>query len=368
MTKLPSDELADPCVTGGVDPARPGEVRPGPHNHILDVAGLALGHAEDRTAWTGVTVILPQHAATAAVDVRGGGPGTRETDALAPASLVGKVDAIVLSGGSVFGLAAADSITAALALDGVGVSVRGHQVPIVPAAILFDLANGGDKAWPYPPYGELGRAAYADARRHGKELGLGNIGAGYGATAGKLKGGLGSASLLLPAGMEGGGSGMIAVGAIVAANPHGSVVIPGTSSFWAWPFEIEAEFGGRPPPARLVLPDLEVGTKVPAAGANTTLAIVATDAHLTRPEALRVAMMAQDGIARAVRPAHTPFDGDIVFALATGRWHLAGERPRLVARIGAVAADCLARAIARAVYQAAPLGCWPAYRDVALES
>lgn len=333
-------------------------LRPGPRNLITDVGGLRVGNAEDARAWTGVTVILPEAPAVAAVDVRGGAPGTRETDALDPTCLVGGIHALVLSGGSAFGLDAASAVAARLAARGVGFPVGAARVPIVPAAILFDLLNGGDKGWgETPPYAALARTALARAEAAGDgDFALGNAGAGYGAKAGTLKGGLGSASLIADGGL--------AIGALVAANPRGSVVMP-NGAFWAWPFELDGEFDSHPPPAAPVSLAEDV-VPDPAAlqpGANTTIAIVATNARLDKAEALRVAIMAQDGIARAIRPAHTPFDGDTVFALATGSWTLPEPRPLALARIGALAADCLARAVARGVYAATTLGRFPGWRE-----
>jgi L-aminopeptidase/D-esterase-like protein len=321
---------------------------PGPLNTIADVKGIAVGQAHDGEAWSGVTVILPDTAAEAAVDVRGGGPGTRETEALNAWNLVHAADAIVLSGGSVYGLAAADGVAAWLGARG-----RGYQAvatpgvprsPIVPAAILFDLANGGDKNWGIePPYRALGiRAADSVSR----EIALGTAGAGYGAFAGSLKGGIGSASWHTADG--------VTVGAIVAVNSFGSVVVPGTSHFWAGPFEIGDEFGGRGAIAARARGDEWGAAKVdPSALANTTVACIATDVALDASELRRVAVMAQDGIARAIRPVHSPFDGDTVFALSTAKRALPeGPRNFHVMRIGSIAADALARAVARGVHAA----------------
>jgi L-aminopeptidase/D-esterase-like protein len=286
----------------------------------------------------------------ASVDVRGGGPGTRETEALSPENVVGRVHAVVLAGGSVFGLGAADGVTAALSARGHGLHLKpgAPAIPLVPAAVLHDLANGGDKGWGLePPYRRMGIAAEAAATR---EFALGRIGAGRGAMAGLIPGGIGSTSLDL-------GDGLI-VGALVAANPIGSTLMPDGQTFWAWPFEIEGEFGGHhPQPQSAVvepLPDqsrlAELGRA--QAGANTTLAVIACNADLTSAECKRIGMMAHDGMARAVRPAHTPFDGDTIFALAGGQQNIGSGNARQVqiGRIGSAAADCLARAIARAVY------------------
>ena len=330
--------------------------RPGPLNLITDVPGLTVGHVTDDTVRSGATVLRTDGFWAAAVDVRGGGPGTRETEALAPENLVGRVHAIALAGGSVFGLAVADGVVAALSAQGQGLQLKpgSPAIPVVPAAVLHDLGNGGDKAWGLdPPYRHWGRQAVAVAAR---EFALGRVGAGRGAMAGHRPGGVGSASLDL-------GDGLV-VGALVAANPIGSVYMPDGQTFWAWPFEIDGEFGGhRPhghPPVVDPLPEAsrlaDLGRLQP--GANTTLAIVACNADLSTAECKRLAMMAQDGIARAVRPAHTPFDGDTVFALASGAQGL-GEGPARavqLGRLGAAAADCLARALARAVHEAARAG------------
>jgi len=325
---------------------------PGPRNLITDVTGISVGNATDETVLSGVTVLRCDAAYVSAVDVRGGAPGVRETDVLAPENLVGRCDAIVLTGGSVFGLAAADGVTSALSQSGTGLQIsdNGPPIPIVPAAVLHDLGNDGDKNWgDTPPYRQLGAAACANAAPDFK---LGSVGAGRGAMAGAVKGGLGSASIIL----EGG----ITIGALVAANPTGSVYFPDGKTFYAWPFELGSEFGGQNPPSQKDTADpFPVHSRLkqaPKAGANTTIAIIATSADLTGVEAKRVAMMAHDGIARAVRPAHTPFDGDIVFVVATAKNALPDEaplvRPAIIAQIGAAAADCLARAIARAVFEA----------------
>ncbi len=310
------------------------------------------------------------------MDVRGGGPGTRETDALAAENLVGRAHALVLAGGSVFGLAAADGVAAALSSQGTGLALRpgSPAIPIVPSAVLHDLANGGDKNWGLdPPYRALGLAAAAAAS---EDFALGAVGAGRGAMAGFIKGGIGSASIDLHDGLI--------VGALVALNSVGSGLMPDGKTYWAWPYEIDREFGGRGAPQQPMdlsdpAPDqsrlLQIGRL--EAGVNTTLAVVACNADLSTVECRRIAMMAHDGIARAVRPAHTPFDGDTVFALASGALPLGGtpgsappaaaaaaaaaaaqlstspaalSRPAHIARIGAAAADCLTRAIGRAIH------------------
>jgi L-aminopeptidase/D-esterase-like protein len=326
-------------------------LRPGPRNLLTDVPGLTVGNATDEAAKTGVTVVRFPGGWTAAVDVRGGGPGVRETAALSPENGYAQLHALTFSGGSVFGLGAADAVTSALSQAGEGFLVRPEtpRVPIVAGAVLYDLANGGDKAWGLdPPYQRLGREAFEAA---GEAFDLGAVGAGRGAKAGVTQGGLGSVSLAL-------GDGLV-VGALAAVNPVGSVFMPDGETFWAWPFEIDGEFGGRVPtgPAGAVepMPDdsrlAGLGRLTP--GANTTLAVVAVNADLTPGECLRLAIMAQDGLSRAIRPAHTPFDGDVVFAAASGAVSLGEEgRQQRLARLGSAAGDCLARAIARGVYEA----------------
>ncbi|TRO95294.1 P1 family peptidase [Glycocaulis profundi] len=318
-------------------------------NDITDIEGLAVGQAEDAGAKTGVTVVLCDAPAIAAVDVRGGGPGTRETEVLNPAGLVKSVDAVVLSGGSVYGLGAGDAVCAALGAQGRGYALMERPgvpaSPIVPAAILYDLANGGDKDWGgAPPYPALGRAALEDAAR-GAPVRLGRAGAGFGAMAGTQAGGTGSASMTRHDG--------ITVAALACVNSFGSVLMPGTECYWAWPFERDGEFGGARPPSGWTTPGESWGAAKldPAPRENTTLAVVATDAALTPEEARRVAVMAQDGMARAIRPVHTPFDGDVVFALSTARRELPEPRALNMARIGAMAADMLAIAIARGAFQ-----------------
>lgn len=336
---------------------------PGPANGAGDIAGLGLGHAEDDRGRTGVTVLLPHARTLAAVDVRGGGPGTRETDLLHPSCLVEAVDAIVLAGGSAYGLDAAGAVANALGAAGRGFRLGPAVVPIVPAAILFDLANGGDKGWgDDPPYRRLGRCALAAAEQ-GADGRVGKVGAGYGAKAGDLEGGFGQASLV--------GDGP-AVAAIIAANPVGQTVMPGSGRLWAAAFARDREMGdqppapeGPPPPtADLPVPPMRAGDPDPAGtGGNTTIGAIVTDAALTRPEAMRLAMMAQDGIALAVRPAHTPFDGDTLFALATGAVPLPEPRARSLALLGAAAQECVARAIGRAVVAATPIGNKPTYAE-----
>jgi L-aminopeptidase/D-esterase-like protein len=323
---------------------------PGARNLITDVPGVLVGNAADAVVRTGATVVTAARAFAASVHVMGGAPGTRETDLLAPENTVEAVDAIVLAGGSVHGLDAASGVVAGLRAAGRGFVAAGVRVPIVPGAILFDLANGGAKDWDESPYPALGRAAFAGA---GEAFDLGTEGAGTGARAAWLKGGLGSASAVLESGAT--------VGALAAVNAVGSVV-DAEGRFWAAPFEIGAEFGGLGPPGSGAVAEFPVNRLVP--GAHTTLAVVATDAALTKAALKRMAIAAHDGMARAVLPSHLPFDGDIVFALSTGARPL-GDPMRDAARIGHAAAVCLSRAIARGVFLARgePGDVSPAWRD-----
>jgi L-aminopeptidase/D-esterase-like protein len=328
-------------------------IRPGPRNLISDVEGILVGNADDEGVRSGVTVVLPEEPATAAGDVRGGAPGTRELGTLDPTTLTSRIDAVCIAGGSAFGLDAAGGVMAWLAERGRGFPVGPARVPIVPAAILFDLLNGGNKAWGLePPYRRLGLAACEAA---GPDFALGNAGAGYGAHAGPLKGGLGSASALSDDGLQ--------VGALVAVNCFGSVTMPGSPAFWAWALEQQGEFGGaaRPAPEGELDLDYEIQARM---GANTTIAVVATNATFDKAQMNRIAIMAQDGIARAIRPVHSPFDGDTVFALSTRR--LAPPEPiaASLARVGTIAADCVARAVVRGVHAAETLGDLPSYRSV----
>ncbi|HEU0222326.1 MAG TPA: P1 family peptidase [Paracoccaceae bacterium] len=334
-------------------------MRPGPLNLLTDVAGILVGNAEAPDFLSGTTVVLAEGRAVAAVDVRGGGPGTRETDVIAPGALTGTVDAVVLSGGSAYGLDAASGVAEWLRDRGRGLAVAGSLVPIVPAAILFDLSRGLDPSRPGTPlpYRELGQLAAEGA---GPSFRLGNEGAGLGATTAGAKGGLGSASLV----WERPGAQPWTVGAIVAANALGSALIPGTRHFRAAPFEQGAEFGGLGLPPKAPQPAAIPSKRPLQAGANTTIALVATDAPLGREDARRLAIMAQDGIALAIHPAHTPFDGDAVFALATGR--AAGPvTPEDLYVLGAMASICLARAIARGIFEAETVVGIPAWRDLA---
>ncbi len=321
-------------------------MRPGRLNLITDVAGLRVGNAQDVSLRSGCTVVTADAPFVAGVHVMGGAPGTRETDLLAPDKLVQEVDALVLAGGSAFGLDAAGGVVDGLRALGRGFAVGDQRVPIVPGAILFDLLNGGDKAWDANPYGALGRAALeaADTR-----FDIGTAGAGFGATTMDLAGGLGSASCVLDCG--------VTVGALVAVNALGRVCDDG-GRFHAAPFEMAGEFGGRGTAA--FDPCWEpCGDRVP--GQSTTIAIVATDAALTQAQATRMAIAAQDGMARAILPSHTPMDGDLVFAAATGA--VALRDPAWDAlRLGHAAATCLSRAIARGVHGARS-GALPAWSE-----
>ncbi len=320
-------------------------VRPGARNLITDVAGLTVGQAGDARLRSGVTVLLGDAPMRAVCDIRGGAPGTRDTAALDPVNLVGQADAVVLSGGSAFGLDAPSGVSSVLRARGRGFEIApgAPRVPIVPGAILFDLANGGDKDWgEEPPYRLLAKRAVEAA---GVEFALGSAGAGMGATAGCYKGGIGSVSAVTDDG--------VTVGALAAVNSLGSPFIPGSDVFWAFPFEQGGEFGGRRPAGGAAFDlDLPADMKGARPLQNTTLAVVATDAALDRLELMRVAVMAADGFARALRPVHTPFDGDVVFALSTGRREIGARRAYEVMRLGEIAAACVARAIARGVYEA----------------
>ncbi|TIT68488.1 MAG: P1 family peptidase [Mesorhizobium sp.] len=323
--------------------------RTGPRNLISDVAGLRVGNASDARLKSGVTTVLCDEPAVAGVQILGGAPGTRETDLLEPHNSVETIHAVVLSGGSAFGLDAASGVQAALRERGIGLEVGGFRVPIVPAAILFDLRNGGDKDWGrYPPYRDLG---YESVQAAAADFLLGTAGAGTGTLTSGLKGGLGSASTLLDNG--------ITIGALAAVNPTGSVTVGRTRHFWAAPFEIGDEFGGlgypspMPEDAKRILlkyRDKEHGRQMETGG-NTTIAVIATDAVLTKAAAKRLAIAAHDGFVRAIWPTHTPADGDLVFALATGK---SGIELTAAVDLYAVAGATMARAISRGVFAATP--------------
>jgi len=324
-------------------------------NMITDVAGVLVGSADDANLASGVTAIVFESPAVASAAIHGGAPGVRDTACLEPEMTVPAVDALALSGGSAFGLDAAGGVQAWLRQQGRGYELGASRIPIVPAAILIDLNNGGDKAWERrPPYWDLG---YEAASRAGVDFNLGTTGAGYGATTFDLKGGLGSASAETSRGYR--------VGAIVAVNAVGRATRGSSPHFWAAALERNGEFGG-----------LGEGGPVPAealtmrikgqARANSTIGAVATDAPFSKAEMKRVAIMAHDGYGLALRPTHAPMDGDVIFAASTGR---SRRRPDIqdLTEIGMLAADCMARAIARGVYEAAALSGGrgpPSWRDV----
>lgn len=339
----------------------------GKRNLITDVPGLLVGHAGDEKVKSGTTVLTATRPFAASIDVMGGAPGTRETDCLAPDRLVERIDALVLSGGSALGLDAASAVANELRRAGRGYPIGPVRVPIVPAAILFDLLNGGRTDWIDNLYYALGREALHAVS---DDFALGSVGAGTGATTATLKGGLGSASFVLPSGAT--------VGALVAANPHGGAVATDSGHFHAAACEVGDEFGGlgvatSTDPLRLprydkiaawealqstadsagAAPAVKDGvdSATPPTGMNTTIAIVATDAKLDKSQLKRMAVAAQDGLARALQPSHTPFDGDLVFAISTGERELSDPLIEPMT-LGHVASLCLARAIARGVYLA----------------
>jgi L-aminopeptidase/D-esterase-like protein len=326
-------------------------------NRLTDIAGVRVGHADDAALASGVTAVIFDSPAVAAIDVRGGGPGTREGSLLDLANTVERIDALALGGGSAFGLDAGGGVQARLAEQGRGFVVRDAVIPIVPGAIIFDLLNGGDKAWGrFAPYRELG---YAAAKAASVDFAVGSVGAGLGATTANFKGGLGSASATTQEG--------VVVAALAVVNAVGTVTVGDGPWFWAAPFEVDAEYGGRGlPPSftpQMLAMRLKGGTAATAVE-NTTLAVVVTDAILTKPQAKRLAMIAQTGFARAIYPVHAPLDGDVVFAAATC------EKPidPLVGltELGMIAANVVARAIARGVYEATALpfaGALPAWKD-----
>ncbi|PHK95307.1 peptidase T4 [Pseudoroseomonas rhizosphaerae] len=320
-------------------------------NLLTDIPGLAVGHATDQRLGSGVTAVLFDRPTIAAVHVGGGAPGTRDTALLGGDATVERVDAIVLSGGSTFGLDAAGGVQAWLREQGRGQVFAGLPIPLAPQAILFDLLNGGDKDWGrFPPYRDLGYAAARAAAPGG--FALGSVGAGTGATTATVKGGLGSASGVTASGHR--------VAAIVAVNAVGSPLVGDGPHFWAAPFEEGAEFGGLGLPRRFTPDDLRPRLKGGAPTA-TTIGLVVTDAVLSKAQAKRLAIMADDGLARAVLPAHAPTDGDTVFAAATG------ARPGAdLAALGHLATLVMARAIARGVHAATALpwaGAQPSWRD-----
>ena len=322
-------------------------------NLITDVPGVLVGNAEDMRAATGATVAIFDGGAVASVVTTGGAPGSRMVTSLEPEMMSGQVDAIVLSGGSVYGLDAAGGTTAALCSQGRGATFGGITVPLAVQAILFDLTNGGDKPWlrepmkERPPYWDLGRDAALAA---GPTFALGTAGAGVGATTAGLKGGLGSASARTSQGFT--------VGALVAVNAVGSATIGTGPHFWAGAYERDGEFGGLGWPAKLPSDAMALRFKgQPAPVTATTIAMVATDGVLSKAACKRLAIMANDGLSKALRPVHAPNDGDTVFAAATGRMKSPADAglPPIMTELGTVAADCLARAVARGVYEATAL-------------
>jgi D-aminopeptidase len=321
-------------------------------NLITDLVGILVGHADDARLASGVTAIIFEEPAVAAVDVRGGAPATRETDLLEPHRTAERIDAVVLSGGSAFGLDAGAGVQALLRERGRGFAIGDIRVPLVCGASMFDLLNGGDKNWGrFPPYRDLG---YNAAAKAASTFALGTAGAGFGATTVNLQGGLGSASAVTRDGHT--------VGALVAVNACGSVNVGAGPHFWAAPFEVDREFGGLGFPS-----EVPVAALTPIAkgrpGENTTIAIVATDAALTKAQTKELAVIAQDGLTRAIYPAHTTLDGDTVFAAATGRRPLA-DPVNEITELGVVAANTLARAVARGVFEAKSLpGGLPSWRD-----
>lgn len=329
---------------------------PGRYNSITDLDGLLVGHYSDRKAASGVTVVLCPEGAVAAVDIRGSAPGTRETDVLAPGCLVDKVQAVVFAGGSVYGLAAADGVVRWLGEQGWGFPLdESHVAPIVPAAVLYDFGRGEsfvppiDAAW--------GRMA-CEAAGGDAAVAMGSVGAGTGALSGGIKGGLGCASLVLESG--------ITVAALAAVNSLGSAVNPETGELWEKRLEIDMEFcdlGDR----KVRLPD----PPEPAPGRNTIIGLVAVDAALTKVQARKIAQMAHDGLARAIRPAHTMFDGDTLFCLATGKRDLptppgffASPHAQALNDLGHAGADCMARAILHGLLSAETLGTMVAFKDL----
>jgi D-aminopeptidase len=312
-------------------------------NLITDVGGVLVGSADDSRLASGVTVVLFEEPAIASIAMNGGAPALRDTALLEPEMTIERVDGFVLSGGSAFGLDAAGGVMTYLAEIGRGFEHRGARVPIVPGASLFDLLNGGDKGWGRkPPYWDLGLKAASSAA---VLFALGSAGAGYGATTYNLKGGLGSASAVTSSGFR--------VGALVVVNSVGRATRGESLHFWAAPYERGAEFGGLGFGPKEIDDHLTLRLKSDTPS-STDLAVVVTDAALTTTQVKRVAIMAQDGYALALRPAHAPMDNDVVFAAATARASVPADL-RDLTEIGMLAAECVARAVARGVYEASPL-------------
>ena len=317
--------------------------RPGKTNTISDVSGVWVGHHTETAAACGTTVVICPDGAVGGVDVRGAAPGTRETDLLAPENLAEIIHAVCLSGGSVYGLAAADGVVGYLESQSIGFPLDdSHVAPIVPAAVLFDLGRGPE--FKPPVNAEWGISA-CQAAGPGP-VPSGNVGAGTGAVSGGIKGGLGTASWVLKSGLT--------VAALAAVNSWGSTINPTTGTFWEDRLETNGEFADRIG-GPVEIPSPPQGEP----GKSTTLAVVATDAVLTKAQAKRIAMMAHDGMARAIRPAHSMFDGDVVYCLATGK-HPLPDAPgffnasaaQAISELGHAAADCLARAIIHGILHA----------------
>lgn len=331
-------------------------VQIGKYNAMTDVEGLLVGSYTDLEALSGVTVVICSEGAVAGVDVRGSAPGTRETDLLGPENLVEKVQAVVLSGGSVYGLAASDGVVRWLSEHGFGFPLDGsHVAPIVPAAVLFDLGRG--KSFIPPISADWGKKACLAAGN--QALPQGCVGAGTGALSGAIKGGLGTASVVMPSG--------ITVAALVAVNSLGTVIDPVVGRPWEIRLELDGEFGelGK---RSVILPKASGNAPV----RNTTIGLVATDAALSKVQARKVAQMAHDGLARAIRPAHTMFDGDTLFCLATGKRELPiqpgvfiGAQAQAINELGHAAADCVSRAIMHGILSARSLNGMMALRDLA---
>lgn len=331
-------------------------MKPGPLNLLTDIDGLAVGHATDLALGSGVTVVVFDRPAVASGSVLGGAPGGRDTALLDPAMTVESVDALVLSGGSAFGLDAAGGVQAGLRSKGRGYPVGSTFVPIVPQAILMDLLNGGNKEWGlHSPYREMGYDAFTAAQKGAFDLGT--VGAGTGATTATVKGGLGSASAISSSGQT--------VAALVAVNALGTATVGDTRYFWAAPFEQNGEFGGLGLPGHFTNHDIALRAKGLDHPTATTIGIIVTDAVLTKAQAHRLSIMAQDGLARAVLPAHLPADGDTIFAAATGAKPL--TTPSDFMELCHLATLTMARAIARGVYEATALPCnhaQAAWRDL----
>lgn len=325
-------------------------------NLLTDIPGVRVGHADNAALASGVTAVIFDRPAVASIDIRGGGPGTRDANLLDPVNTVEQVDGFALSGGSAFGIESGAGVQAWLAEQGRGFPVGTATIPIVPGAVVFDLINGGDKNWGrFAPYRDLGYAAAATAS---DDFTLGSVGAGLGATTATVKGGLGSASAVTSSGVR--------VAALVVANPVGNVLIGDGPHFWAAPFEQNGEFGGRGLPASFTPDMLAMRIKgvAPTSVENTTIAVIVTDAILTKAQAQRLAVMTQTGLARAIYPVHCPLDGDLVFAAATG---VKPIDPLVgLTELGMLAANTMARAIARGIYEATALpfpGAAQAWKD-----